>query len=146
MTDAQEPTNPNDPDPATTQTDIGAEPTSQSEPTESDSGTSAAAPTPALSVRDLNSLINGELQLHTAHRDIALRLDGDVALRVLAAYSDNGARRYWTDRLDPGDKIALDRMLAIDMDRVIAMSWTPDHIPAGHHSDQPTPPERTPTT
>lgn len=104
-------------------------------PTEPTEAEPASETKKSLSVRDLNTLIRGTLTLRTATRDIDLDIDGDVAMRILTVFHDQSTRRYWTDRSDPNNTLALEDYIAVDMAQVVLMTWTADTIPAGHHSD-----------
>ncbi|HEX7095179.1 MAG TPA: hypothetical protein VF183_04815 [Acidimicrobiales bacterium] len=75
------------------------------------------------SVADMNRGVVGELIVHFATREARFVVDGEAALRILALYSRGDLSLI--DHAHPDESNARNMWLALDLDRVLAISWIP---------------------
>ena len=81
-----------------------------------------------------NATVIGQLRIEYAERGVTIALDGDAAMRAMAAWRYSQSRR-WEDRLWPEDPIAGVPWAAISMESILAMYWLPG-LPADLASDR----------
>ena len=71
-----------------------------------------------------NAVMLGQLHIYYAERTVVLPVDGDTALRAIAAWRYR-QRRRWEDRLDPSEAPGAAAWLAFDFQGVLALLWMP---------------------
>jgi hypothetical protein len=85
-----------------------------------------------------NQAYLGTLTLHYPERDVTVLLDGDAALRVMAAHQRRRHAGYG-DRLEPSVTSAHTAWVTLDPQEPLAMSWLPGlpHKPSRMAIDPP---------
>lgn len=69
--------------------------------------------------------MRGTLTVETTHRAIPYRMDGDSALRVMAAFH-GGEDATWVDRIDPFVSSAFAGWLTFSTEPVVSLRWEID--------------------
>lgn len=79
-----------------------------------------------LTLNHFNESVVGQLIVATDTRDFTLYMDGDAALRTIVAFIRHGRHEGLSDRLDPTTSAASAAWVALDLERVLALSWFPN--------------------
>lgn len=75
-------------------------------------------------IRRFNMTIAGVVTLHYPARDVAIQVDGDAGLRLLAMFQRRSDAR-WKDHLDPRWALATNGWLVLDLTQPLAISYLP---------------------